>query len=140
VQLADPDSGETLELSPVMCPTCEVLVFPWAAAIADEDVDLEDDAFRLRGLGQHWVADELKRIYGAGGASPSACWWCGSEGRVLSLEVRSNGETAFANPVLCFACQGLMHMVGGGFSTQDDAEREAQKEAEERIIAAYRGS
>jgi len=136
--LTDPDSSDLVELTPVLCPTCELLVFPWASATADEDVDLEDDAARLRGLAQHWIWAELKRIYRGRSAPAGSCWWCSKLGRPLQMEAVANGEVEFANPVLCSACQGLLHMVGGGFANQDEAEREAQLEAERRVIAACR--
>jgi hypothetical protein len=137
VEILDPDSGQPLRLRPVMCPTCELLVFPEVAAVADDTTDLDDDVRRLRGLAQFWIESELARIFKQG-SPPEGCWWCHAPGRELPIEQRSAVEVEFefARPTLCFACQGLLYLVGGGFSLQDAAEAEAQKEAYERVLRA----
>jgi hypothetical protein len=137
VTFTDPDTDQPVTLRPVMCPTCELLVFPEVAAVSDEDIDLDDDSRRLRGLAQFWIQTELSRIYTAK-EERDGCWWCGVPGRELSITQRAAGVIEFSAPVLCFACQGLLHMVGGGFSLQDDAEWEAQKEAYERVLRRAR--
>ena len=138
VELTGPETDEKHRLRPIMCPTCELLVFPWLAAADDEHTDLQDDAFRLRGLAQTWIQAELVRVY-LSDTRPQGCWWCHTdEAQQLPITQRSADGVEFVDPVLCFPCQGLLHMVGGGFANQDEAELVAEQDAAERVLRASR--